>query len=259
MFPRDGRDPRLHAAPPRRYSRIERHLRGDNNSYPVSPSIPRLAGFGPRRLRGCSSCIDWSMRPRWWVINHLAPLSTRRRCTFSPWLFRIARRSWRRRERKRTRISAISFVERQPVRDLSRGILAMTRTPAVVDDEKNPGLGAGRRLLPSRTFTPSFLLYLWFRGAVDPRKNAPHGTVSSSASTLDEADRRIMQSRLTRRSSTTFARPSPSIIGRGSSVVVALLPDDSSSESSLLASLLARLGISRVRFLVRETRDCIRV
>lgn len=115
-------------------------------------------------------------------------------------------------------------------------------------------LGAGRRLLPSRTFTPSFLLYLWFRGAVDPRKNTPRGTVSSSASTLDEADRRIMQSRLTRRSSTTFARPSPSIIGRGSSVVVALLPDDSSSESSLLASLL---GISRVRYLVRETRDCI--
>lgn len=52
-----------------------------------------------------------------------------------------------------------------PQRSFS-GILARTRTPAAAadddddDDEKNPGLGVGRRLLPSRMFTPSFLLYL---------------------------------------------------------------------------------------------------
>lgn len=180
----------------------------------------------PRKLRGrvaargCS-CIDWSMHPQRRVINHLAPVSTR--CTSFPSVVCIARvtplKGSEKKEKKTRRKSL-------PIARGDETGPTIFQSPAESATRVLPFLRATRPDLLCGIPLSSLALY---RGTVDRaigRKNAilvaPHGVISSSASSSTRriGARRIMQSRLARRSPSVLApryavaRLFPSIISR---------------------------------------------
>lgn len=183
--------------------------------------------MGETRHAGLCSCIDWSLHPqRRGVINHLAPVSTR--CTSFPLVVRIARardavkrgargeKRGAKRSRSRSRRGGDQFFS------LSLSLSFSTESATRV----LPSLPCHATRSPLRdsrdSSCPRSLLYR----AIGRRKNAilvaPRGIISAFAapSTRRTGARRIMQSRLARRSSPSVLAPQnalapspPSIIG----------------------------------------------